>query len=105
MYKGRALVLMDKELCKAKGLCQLTNAKYYREIPDTISHETAAEINDIINRLHDTDVINDKQHEYLSDKPHACYLLPKVRKPKFTSTTTGRETHRQQLRLRHIIHL
>ena len=82
--KGGAIVLMDKEKYMQVGLRQLTNPKYYREIPHTRGPETCIEINSVVRRLYNKGIIDDKQYAFLKatppEKPRPFYLLPKVHK-------------------------
>jgi len=84
--KGGAVVVMDKILYEQEGLCQLTNPKYYREMPESVCADPVERINEILTHLNKIGFINDDQYMYLwalvPVEPRSFYLLPKVHKDK-----------------------
>jgi len=84
--KGGAVVVMNRNLYEQEGLRQLTNPKYYTEIPETVCTDTVERINEILTHLNNIGFINDDQYSYLfalvPAEPRSFYLLPKVHKDK-----------------------
>ena len=73
-------------LYEQEGLRQLTNPKYYREIPESVCTDTVEKINQILTHLNNIGFISDDQYIYLlalvPAEPRSFYLLPKVHKDK-----------------------
>ena len=83
--KGGAIVVMDRSLYVAEGQRQLHNTSYYRPLSNHIYPETVPMINNILQKLLNKGLINDKQFTYLSSTPRDVhprqfYLLPKIHK-------------------------
>jgi len=84
--KGGAVVCMDPTLYRAEGLRQLTNAKYYATIEQSLAIDTVPRINYILYSMFSARYLSFKQYSYLKCSipltPRAFYLLPKVHKPR-----------------------
>ena len=84
--KGSTVVVMNKSDYIKEGLRQLSNRKHYVEINSPLYPETATKITSILQDLHESKVISDKQLKFLQPpdepRPRRFYMLPKIHKDK-----------------------
>jgi hypothetical protein len=84
--KGGSIVIMDKQNYIDECLRQLSNNKYYRELPEPIFNNNIIPLNSILTDLLNKKYIQKKKFEYLRAKedcrPRVFYILPKVHKEK-----------------------
>src|SRR5271155_2649152 len=84
--KGGSIVIMDKQNYIDECLRQLSNNKYYLELPEPIFNNNITPLNTILTDLLNKKYIQKKQFEYLRAKedcrPRVFYILPKVHKEK-----------------------
>ena len=84
--KGSSVVIMDKIEYINEGNRQLGNPKHYRQINSPLYLDTAKKITKILQELHQSQAITNKQFKYLAppDTPRQrrFYMLPKIHKDK-----------------------
>ena len=83
--KGSAVVLLNREDYLTEGLRQLSDPKFYREIPVDLSNDHMEAISREVNRMHESKEISQKVKDYLLDFPMRTsrfYMLPKIHKGK-----------------------
>jgi len=82
--KGSATVIMNKTDYLTEGYRQLSNCNYYSKLDSPIYPETASKIDEILTKMLQENVINDKQYAFLAPpetpRPRFFYLLPKIHK-------------------------
>ena len=88
--KGSALVILDRDQYVMEVERQLNDTAYYRRLDSPIYLETVLPVTRIINSLHRSKYINDKQRRYLigdgEPRPRRFYILPKIHKDPTTWT-------------------
>lgn len=84
--KGSALVIMDRADYIKEALRQLTDAKYYIPLNQSVKDDTAIEIAQILDTLLVKRHLSKKQVIYLKGqtphRPRLFYILPKIHKPR-----------------------
>lgn len=92
--KGSKIVILDIFQYVFEANRQLSDARYYRPIADSIQKQTQEKLREIITTLYQSKHITSRQRNFLfgpdDPRPRIFYLLPKIHKDPLTWTVPSR---------------